>query len=362
MFVCLLQSISWIGNTFGNIQTRGLTCRTKNFLFTDNNVEEISNEGFDVSATKIEIVKNKFNHLDTRALETISFSYGAFLNYDLAVQFLYKFSDNRIQMINPGSLHPNWAGIRNLCGVITVENNVFNCSCSNFGWMSILHGVGPKISKHVEFYTKYIVTNKNTCEENKNCSIQSLSNILTSYCSNKTSLVCNGFENNHVNESSSSSSSATSSSTTYRTKTTQSTRIDKTTTEIKKSLANTDFVTVEEKKYFNNDTEKQHRHDVMILQKEVQAPLTSYKENGISHSYNEHKKLWFVIGPLLAILIVTYVGIFKWFYGKKRKSQTMAKMYKNTQDHGDDDDDDDNHVIVINEHINQLTDEMTSQT
>lgn len=109
-------------------------------------------------------------------------------DYELPTKFIYNFSNNIIENVNPGSFHNNWEIYKNLCKDIITQNNVFDCSCVNLGWLALNSGLGPKISAAKGFYDEFLKNDNNICKQNQTCSIGTVIDQIQEICQKNTTI------------------------------------------------------------------------------------------------------------------------------------------------------------------------------
>lgn len=192
----LIFQVSITENSFSKIATSGLTVFSKEFLFRKNNVSEVEQKGIDVLAAKIQLTENYWTHLNTGAFEKLTPGYIP-QDYELPSKFIYNFSNNIIEDVNPGAFNNNWEIYKNLCKEIITQSNVFDCSCVNLGWLGLNSGLGPKISAAKGFYDEFLKNENNICKQNTTCSIATVIDRIQDICQKNTTIesVCSAHTN-----------------------------------------------------------------------------------------------------------------------------------------------------------------------
>lgn len=263
-------------------------------------------------SSNIDISGNELIHLETGALENIVFSYTPG-DFQIASRFLYKFSNNTLKNINPASFHTFWNFNKNVCADTVFKGNKFECSCINFGWTSMPQGMGAKIFQIMEFYDLYLKTTENFCSNYENCTIKSIVENIQDICMNTKTIssVCESAKNKtETIEKQNSNSKNTSTN-------------DSKELSIEPTINETTPVIMT--KQLNNPTEQNYW--LQVTQRIV--PLTSYSDNNFQHEEKSSVPIWFIIVPILLIIVGVSVGLFIWWSKRKRQRQLVRTVYTN---------------------------------
>ncbi|KAB0796196.1 hypothetical protein PPYR_10257 [Photinus pyralis] len=135
----------------------GISASVRTFEFTSNSIGNSSSGALAISAESVDVLRNKFQYLQSGAFNKIGPRQGI---------FRFNFLGNYVRYVDVGGLHPQDGSRVHT----TYANNSFYCTCEGLSWLGCNTSFGVGYEPINDFY-KHILekANNNTCIFDSDC-------------------------------------------------------------------------------------------------------------------------------------------------------------------------------------------------